>query len=535
MATEIKKYLDTTALGTLVEQIKAKDADVLAAAKKYTDDAGKLYDAAGSASTAEANAKTYTDTLANGQVKTNKEDIAKLNGDASTEGSVAKAIADAKAIIDAEVDVVEGKADKNAQDIAAINDGTNGILAQAKGYTDDEVAKVQAEVDTLETYVGTIPTTATATDIIGYIQEKTSGIATDTALEELAGRVAQAETALEGKITDVETAVATEKSRAEGVEAGIDARLQVVEGDYLKSTDKTELQEGIDAVASAVELLTNGVDTEKIDGVNDLIKYVEEHGTEVTGMQQDIAGNTSAIEGVAGRMTTAEGKITALETASTTYATTVYVDETVEVLVGEDTAIKGRLDVLEAAVGESGSVADDIAEAKQEAIDTAAADAKAKADKALEDAKAYADAEDAKIETRVDALEAASATHALASDVTTLAGRVTKNETDIGTLQTDLGVAEDRIGVNEGAISTINTELAKKALKTDLEDAVARIGVNEGAISTLNETVATKADADDLDSAVERIGVNEAAIAANTSAINSFTPITSDEVLALFA
>lgn len=43
------------------------------------------------------------------------------------------------------------------------------------------------------TYVGAIPETAEATNIVAYIQEKTAGIATDTALEELTGRVATAE------------------------------------------------------------------------------------------------------------------------------------------------------------------------------------------------------------------------------------------------------------------------------------------------------------------------------------------------------
>ena len=74
---EIKKFLDNVALGTLVDQNKAEDAKALKAAKDYSDGLAKNYDAAGSASTAEANAKTHAETkvneLANGQVKLNKE------------------------------------------------------------------------------------------------------------------------------------------------------------------------------------------------------------------------------------------------------------------------------------------------------------------------------------------------------------------------------------------------------------------------------------------------------------------------------
>lgn len=56
-----------------------------------------------------------------------------------------------------------------------------------------------------------------------------------------------------------------------------------------------DLQDNIDALSSAVELLTNGVDAETVDGVNDLIVYVNEHGAEVTGMKADIKANADAL------------------------------------------------------------------------------------------------------------------------------------------------------------------------------------------------------------------------------------------------
>ena len=54
---EMKKYLDTIALGALVDQIKAEDAKVKAYADSQIEAAGKLYDVAGAAATAESNAK----------------------------------------------------------------------------------------------------------------------------------------------------------------------------------------------------------------------------------------------------------------------------------------------------------------------------------------------------------------------------------------------------------------------------------------------------------------------------------------------
>ena len=191
---------------------------------------------------------------------------------------------------------------------------------------------------------------------------------------------------------------------------------------------------------------------------------------------------------------------------------------------------------MEAKFGEGeGNVEDMISGAVADGVADAVAQAETKDAEILKQAKAYADEEDAKIESRVDALESVSATHALASDVTTLAGRVTVNEGDIAQLKTDVDAVEVKAANNETAIGTINTELAKKAAQTDLDNAVARIAANESAI-------ATKANDADLDDAVDRIAANEDAIAnhadliaANTSAINSFTAITSEEVAAMFA
>ena len=549
---EIKKYLDTAALGTLVEQIKAEDAKVLTAAKKYTDDAGSSYDVAGAAATAEQNAKAYTDQLANGAVKTNTDAIAKLNGDATTEGSVAKAIADAKADLQASIDATDAIADKNAEDIAAISNAETGILAQAKSYTDTEVGKVQGEVDALETYVGAIPEGSTATNVIAYVQEKTAGIATESAITELGNRIGTVEgkvatiegdylkdadkTELEGKIATVQSAVDTEKSRAEGIEAGLRTDVDAIKGDYLKAADKTELQGNIDTVNAAVERLTNGVSADEVDGVNDLIQYVKDHGSEVTGMQEDISENAAAIEGVAGRVTTAEGKITTLEGAVATKAEKTYVDEAIETLEGADAGQVERIAALEAKFGGTeGSVEDMIADAKAEAIAAAGTAADTKDATVLENAKKYTDEEVDKVEATISTLQTAVDGKASASDVSTLQTKVGTLETDMAQAKTDIDAVEALAAANKAAHEANATALKLKASQEDLDNAVARIAANETAIGTLNTTIEGKASSTDLDNAVARISANETAIAANTSAINSFTAITSGEVNALFA
>ena len=97
MANEIKKYLDSAALSALVSQIKAADAAVA------------------------QEASLGLQGLADGQVKTNKENIETLMGNAETVGSVAKALADANTYTDQEVDeLAKGQVKTNKEAIGSL-------------------------------------------------------------------------------------------------------------------------------------------------------------------------------------------------------------------------------------------------------------------------------------------------------------------------------------------------------------------------------------------------------------------------------
>lgn len=311
-----KTYISLDKLRVYDEKIKAlidsKDAANLKTAKDYADGLAGNYDAAGSAATALSDAKAYAD------------------------GKDA-AIAEAK------------KAGTDAAAAAAVADG--------------KAVAAQGEVDALESYVGVIPETATATNIVAYVQEKTAGIATDTALAELTGRVAQAETdidniekdylkaadktELEGKITEANTAVSTEQSRAEGEEAKLAGRIKAIEDDYLVAADKTELadaisdeaeraagvEEGLAArikvveddylVAADKEALQNQINTimsnpdaeGAINSINEFTAYVTEHGTIAEGFRTDIDKNKEDIAANAKAITDHEAL------AAQTYAT----------------------------------------------------------------------------------------------------------------------------------------------------------------------------------------------------------------------
>lgn len=563
---EIKKYLDTTALGALVDKIKAEDAKVLAAAQKYTDDAGKLYDGAGSAATAESNAKAYTDELANGQVKTNKEAIAVLNGEG--EGSVKKAVADAKAIIDGDIDAVEAKADKNAEDIAAINNAETGILAQAKSHTDTEVGKVQGELDALEVVVQNIQENAyDDSEIRGILADKADKtqvaediaaavkVETDARVEAISGVQAAAnaaqtaadkaqeevdaleqahatdKAALEAKDAELQEAIDAEVERATGVEAGLEGRIETMEAFW--------------EAAQA-----DGTDSNVIDTLKEIQEYIVGDETGASEMAASIKQNADAIAAMDTAYKAADGTLqgnidaltevvngkAAASDVETLTGRVDGIDESIEALEQADAGQVERIAALEAKFGEGeGSVEDLIADAVADGVADAVAQAEAKDAEILAQAKKYADDEDAKIEARVAELETASATHALKTEVEAVAGRVGTLETDMTQAKTDIDVVEALAAANEAAIKALQTASATHALQSDLDSAVARIAVNEGAIVTINESLATKADADDLEGAIERIAANEAGIAENKSAINSFTAITSDEVNALFA
>lgn len=382
----IKKYVSLEKLSLYDEKIKKLIADgdsaALAAAKDYSDSLADNYDVAGAAATALADAKVYAD---------GKDE----------------AIAAAK------------KAGDDAAAAAAIADG-KAVAAQT------DVDNLEGVVDNLDKYVGKIPEGYTESNVIAYINKKAqetldtaSGGSSESAASVLAAlNTYKAENdpkvqANTDAIAEVEAAVATEKSRAEGVEAGLETRLANVEKDYLTSADRTDIEEQIATNASAIERLTNGVSQEEIDGVNDLIQYVKDHGTEVTGIQEDIAENAAAIAAEAERAAAEEAKnataaanaMTAAQNAQTA------IDAEIERATGVEGGLNTRLTAVETAIGESGSVAEDIAAAKQEAIDIAAEDATSKANAAETAAKNHANSMNTAMNARVEALEAIDHDH----------------------------------------------------------------------------------------------------------------------------
>lgn len=371
MAT--KKYVSLEKLSLYDEKIKkhVSDADavVLQSAKDYADGLAGNYDAAGSANTALESAKSYTDT-----------EVAKANSAAAA---------------------AQTQADKGVADAAA----------------------AQADVDALETYVGTIPEDYSETNVVAYINKKaeeTLSSATGGSSESAASVLAALNTYKsenDPKVSANTTAAAAAQTAADNAQEyaeGVAGDLATevtnrTNADNALGNRITTLEGQITGLSGAMHFVgvKEAVPTD-LDNYNagDVITVGEKeyvfNGTEFVEFG-DVSAEGTRIGNLETRMTAAENDIDAVESD--------LADE-VTARTNADTALSGRIATLESAVGESGSVAADIATAKSEAISTAAADATTKANTAETNAKTYADGLNTAMDTRVDALEGDTHTHA---------------------------------------------------------------------------------------------------------------------------
>ena len=379
-AIVIPKYDDTqvkadiAALQTQIGTGKVEEQIAAAIADLKLDE---TYDKKNSAAEALTSAKSYTDQLANGAVKANTDAIAAIKDgttidsfadveanikaaeEAATEAA-GQALVDAKAYADEKDEVVAGA----AAAAKAAADAAQGAADAAQGAAD----AAQADVDALEELVGTVEEGKTVVEMI----EAAKDAAVESATYD--------DTQVKADIAANAKAIADNKADIEGK----------------LDTAKADLQKDIDANAEAIELLTNGVSAEEVDGVNDLIQYVKDHGTEVTGIKADIKQNADDIDALEGRATTLEGRADAVE---------------------------GRMDTAEADIIQLGK---DIT-AAQEAAAKAGTDAAAQA---LVDAKAYADEKDAVVAAAASAAQgAADAAQADVDAVEALIGDVEEGKT----------------------------------------------------------------------------------------------------------
>ena len=377
-----------------------------------------------------------------------------------------------------------------------------------------------------------------------------AGIASDEAMEALAGRV----TTAEGKITTLEGEMDAAEGRITTAEAAIDA-LELLVGD-----DSVESQ-----IAAAINALNLGTTYAK---ASDLVTTQNEFAAYQTSNNAAVSANTQAIagikdhatidsfgdvvnelaqyakdadfQGVAGRVTTAEGKITTLEGKMETAEGKIQTAEgkittlegemdvaegKIETLEGKmETAegkiqtAEGKITALEGLVGDS-KVEDQIAGAIAVEEERAKAAEKANAD-AIATLKGNASVDGSVDKKIADAInefatqvtddntyntyaELINYVASHGSDFTKLVGEVSGNTNAIATLNSN---AETAGSVDKKIADAIDAEnLAQYAKDADFQGVATRLGTAEGEIDTLQT---------EMDAVEAKAVANETAIGA---------------------
>ncbi len=278
-----------------------------------------------------ANVKAYvdaktsgiaTDTALNeltGRVSTAEGEIDALQAAIGEGGSVTVAIADAKkAGTDAAAAAAAAQATADSKTTMAEVEAKNyATKTEAKGYADAKDSAIsaakaaadaaQADVDALETKVGTVPENKTVVQMIADAQE--AATYDDTAL---AGRVSTIEddylksadkTELSNAISGIDTAY-------KAADTALSNRVKAIEDDYLKAADKTELADSIADVKSDVDtfLAAANIGGEAIDTLKEIQDYISSDGTAAAEM----TGKIGALETTVGKAADGENPATGL-------------------------------------------------------------------------------------------------------------------------------------------------------------------------------------------------------------------------------
>ena len=264
---------------TTIENTYATDAELAAAVEAINSAIALKAD------------KTYVDEQLALKVNVSDFNTFKSENTAAIGAAKSEAIAAAKTETETQVNALrDGAVKANADAIAAIKDH-DSVDSFADVMT--EMAKYQLSGDY-----------ATKAEAQGYANAK------DAAIAEAKKAGTDANAALEAYKTSNNAAVALKADQTALDAVSAVANAAATQAALAEEIDRAKAAEK--ANADAIALLTNGVDQDKIDGINDLIKYVEDHGPEVVAMQEDIAANTKAISDEASRADTEEKRLAGL-------------------------------------------------------------------------------------------------------------------------------------------------------------------------------------------------------------------------------
>lgn len=232
------------------------------------------------------------------KVTANTNSIETINTSLAEGGSVSNAIADAKkAGTDAATAVStleNGKVKANTDAIAAINNAETGILKQAKNYADGKDTAIAAAKKAGDDAAAAVTALET-----GKVKNNADAI---TAINTKIGAIPAGKTVAQA-IEDAKTAATYDDTALVG-------RVTVIEGDYLKSADKTEVKNEIKTERDRLDAFLNAADVgdAAVDTLKEIQNYISTHGTAADEMVKNIAANKAAIEAEATTARAAEKK-----------------------------------------------------------------------------------------------------------------------------------------------------------------------------------------------------------------------------------
>lgn len=286
--TAIQEHQDISHLATKTEAQGYADAKdtAIAAAKKAGDDAQADVDALEAKVGIVPDGKTvvqmiadaqdeatYDDTALTARVAANEGAIATLNGDENTAGSVKKQVADAVAKIVAD-------APEAYDTLKEISDWISSHASDASAMN-SQINTNKTDIANLKALVGTLPESAEATTVVGYIDEaivalKIGDYAKAADLTAAIGRISTAEgkiTVLEGKVSALEAVGAQanviETVKVNGVALTPDAAKAVdvsVPTGALASKDKVAEADLEDALATKINGKADQTTVTALDG-----------------------------------------------------------------------------------------------------------------------------------------------------------------------------------------------------------------------------------------------------------------------------
>lgn len=461
---------------------------------------GKISDKVG---TLKIGDTTYDTVVAYVNKKAEDTLSAAQGGSSETAASVKQALDNYKTENDAKVQA-------NTDAIKAIQDDyLKDTDKQALQASIDEKA-AQSDLTALENKVGTVPTDKTVVGLISEAKTQADKGVADAATAQAAADTAQADVdALEGKVGTVPDGktvvqmIADAQTAATYDDSTVKASIKAIADDYLKATDKTELQGNIDTVSNKVTTLIGSVEgddgksartiaSEEVakivagadtayDTLKEISDWISSHKDDASAMNSAILALEGIVDGIGG-----EGEKATVVAYVTDAIAALNIGDYAKAadltaLAARVTTVEGQIATLNGDESTAGSVK-----------------------KALADAKAYTDGKDSAMEIRVQALETDTHTHANKAELDKIeagdkakwdAAQANAEATAATALSSAKTELEGKITAAQTAAEGKVTELANGAVKANT-DAIATInGTGDGSFAKADATLKTQLEA----------------------------------------